>query len=395
MNIIERETCRVCGTAGLGTIYSLGELYVSNFLDKDDKSEQVKAPLTLVQCKNCGLVQLKHTAPQELMYKRHYWYQSGFSPIITADLQDIALSMQRLTPLVQGDVVLSIGCNDGTELSFYPDSVLRVGCEPAENLHALAEKRCDVLLKDFWNPAEYLEKIGKPAKIIQAIGMLYDAEDPVAFVRGMSACLAKDGVIVAQMMTLKKMLETADVGNICHEHLEFYNYKSLKFLFEMSGLEIFRIEENTINGGSYRIFARHLTKGSIAYDEEAPDWDDFVCRIENNRYEAVSFLKQAKSRGKKIYGYGASTKFNTVLQWYGLDDSIITAIADKSEEKIGKFTVGTNIRVCPEAEARKNADIMLIGPYAFTNFFVEREKEWLDKGGIFVAWAPDYRLICS
>src|SRR5262249_20305633 len=110
-----------------------------------------------------------------------------------------------------------------------------------------------------------------------------------------------------------------DLGNICHEHIEYYSLESLRFLFEGNGLEIFKIEENDVNGGSYRIFARHLKKGSIPFDEDfrMKDLLDFKRRIDDNREKCVSFIKSEVARGKKVYVYGASTKGNVILQYYG------------------------------------------------------------------------------
>ena len=394
-NYITRKTCRVCGSKKLTKIFSLGNLYVSTFVKR--KGENIgKAPLTLVYCENCTLLQLKDTAPQELMYSKHYWYRSGLNPVITADLKEIAEVAQKLVTFKKGDIVLDIGANDGTLLKYYPKNLIRVGCEPAINLLPELKKITKYVIGDFWIYEEWQKLFGgKKAKIITAIGMFYDMENPNQFIRDAAKALDKDGIFIAQLMCLRPMLEKNDLGNLCHEHLEFYSYKSLVELFERNGLEIFRVEENDINGGSYRLFARHLKKGSIVYPEKISkkDYLDFYQRIEENKNKCVDFIKREVKGGKKVYVYGASTKGNTILQYYGLNNKLIAGAADKSSEKWGKYTVGSWIPIVREEEAREKADYFLILPWAFLKSFYKREKEWLKKGGKFIVPIPKFRVV--
>mgnify|MGYP001575280227 CR=1 FL=1 len=395
LEIITRNTCRLCGGSELKDVLSLGDLYVSDFVDKNWQGG-IKAPLDLVQCKNqqCGLLQLRHTAPQEIMYARHYWYRSGLNKVIIDDLKDIAEKSQKLVNLKRGDVVLDIGANDGTFLSFFPKDYIRVGCEPADNLQEELNGRADKIIHDFWSEEAY-RKLGLPeAKIVTAVGMFYDMEDPNQFVRDAQKIMADDGIFIAQLMTLKPMIEKNDLGNICHEHLEFYSYPSLVYLFENNGLEIFEVEENSINGGSYRLYARKLKGGSIKYAESNFDYAQFAKNLEEAKRKTVEFIKKEVADGKKVYGYGASTKGNTILQYFGLGPELVTAIADKSEEKWGKYTVGTMIQVISEADAHKaKPDYFLILPWAFTDTFVKREAEWLKGGGKFIVPFPELKII--
>lgn len=374
---------------------SLGDLYVSTFVD-DKNHEGIKAPLELVICENpkCQLLQLKDTAPQEIMYSRHYWYRSALNPVITKDLDEILREAIKITNPRAKDVVLDIGANDGSLLAQCPKEFTRVGCEPADNLQEELKQRADYVIHDFWNAARY-EALGLPkAKIVTAIGMFYDMEDPNQFIADAGKVLADDGIFIAQLMTLRPMIEKNDLGNICHEHLEYYSYPSLVYLFEKNGLEIFKVEENNINGGSYRLFARHLKNGSVEFREPAYDYALFAKQLEESKTQCVDFIKKVVAEGKTVYGYGASTKGNTILQYYGLDNSLIKAIADKSQEKWGKYTIGTNIPIISEEEARKaKPDYFLVLPYAFIDTFVAREQEWLAGGGTFIVPLPKFRTI--
>jgi cyclopropane fatty-acyl-phospholipid synthase-like methyltransferase len=395
MKYTTRKACRVCGSKKLEPILSLGSLYVSTFV-KSKKDKVIKAPLELIFCENCTLLQLKHTAPQELLYSGHYWYRSGINPVIVRDLKEIVQVAQKLVRLKKGDIALDIGANDGTLLKYYSKNLVRVGCEPASNLiNELRQVTPDVIY-DFWNYKLWQKQFGKKkAKVITAIGMFYDMEDPSQFIRDAAKALDEKGVFIAQLMCLRPMLEKNDIGNICHEHLEYYSYESLKYLFEKNGLEIFKVEENDINGGSYRLFARHYKKGSVDFKEKftKKDYKDFYKRIKENKKACLSFIKQEVKKGKKVYVYGASTKGNTILQYYGLNNKLIKGAADKDPEKWGKFTVGTYIPIISEAEARKEADYFLVLPWAFFKTFYKREKKWLEKGGKFIVPLPYFQVV--
>ena len=192
------------------------------------------------------------------------------------------------------------------------------------------------------------------------------------------------------------MVKKNDLGNICHEHIEFYSHKSLIYLFEKNGLEIFKIEENDVNGGSYRIFCRKLNKGSIKLKNEnvLANIFKFKKNIEANKKKTIKFIKKELAKGKKIFLYGASTKGNTVLQYYKLDNKLIPFAAERSRDKWGKYTIGTGIKIISEKQARKlNPDYFFVTPWGFIKEFIEREKKWLNKGGKFILPFPKFKII--
>ena len=200
-------------------------------------------------CPNCTLIQLSHISPQEILYKGFYWYKSGITKIMRDGLKDIYKSSLRFIKLKKRDVVLDIGANDGTLLKYFKNKkYITIGCEPAKNLQKELKKNCDRVINDFWsietlNKLLKKNKFNKP-KLITAIGMFYDLENPNKFIKDIALSLDKNGIFIAQLMCLKTMTKQNDLGNIAHEHIEFYSLKSLKYLFEKNGLEIFRIEES-------------------------------------------------------------------------------------------------------------------------------------------------------
>jgi len=411
LKLITRTVCRVCQSDQLTSLYSLGTQYVNNFIKPHEMDKCIEAPLEMIFCENCTLLQLKHTAPQELLYAGYYWYRSSVTDTMKQALRDITAKVEKIFDLKQGDVVLDIGSNDGTMLRTYTvPGLITVGVEPADNLVKEGKEHLSHHIHDFWNYEVYDKIVQKKAKIITAIGMFYDMEDPNQFIADSAKALSEDGVFIAQLMCLKNMLDSNDVGNICHEHLEYYSFKSLEYLFNNNGLEIFDVEINNVNGGSYRIFARKIgslvkgDKGTVervqAVRESEKNLDnkqvhiDFYNRLEDNKRKCVTFIKKEVLEGKKVWVYGASTKGNVILQYYGLDHTLIEAAAERSPWKWGKYTVGTMIPCVSEEDARKaQPDYFLVLPYAFFDEFYDREKDWRKKGGKFIVPLPEFRVV--
>ena len=395
------KKCLLCGNHKLKKIFSLGDLYISNFVTKPKIFKGLKAPLKLMYCYKCTLIQLSHIAPQEIMYKKYYWYKSGITKIMRDGLKDLYKASLKYVKINKKDSVLDIGANDGTLLKYFKDNGINtIGCEPARNLTKELKKNCKYMISDFWSKKN-LDKILKKnnlqkPKIITAIGMFYDLEYPNIFIKDAADSLHKDGIFIAQLMCLNSMVKKNDLGNICHEHIEFYSHKSLKFLFEKNGLEIFKIEENNINGGSYRIFCKKLKQGSIKLKKEnvLSEIINFKKRIDKNKDRTINFINKEIQKGKKIFLYGASTKGNTVLQYYKLDNKKIPYAAERSKSKWGKYTIGTGIKIISEAEARaKKPDYFFVTPWGFIKEFVKRERKWIKQSGKFILPFPLFKII--
>ena len=226
--------------------------------------------------------------------------------------------------------------------------------------------------------------------------MFYDLEDPSKFISDAAKSLDDNGVFVAQLMCLNSMIKENDLGNICHEHLEFYSYPSLKFLFEKNGFKIMKIEENKINGGSYRIYCKKNIKKSIKYKEKTSlaDIRKFIKRVKDNKKKCLTFLKKCKKNNEKVFLYGASTKGNTLLQYYGINKSMINFASERSPEKWGKYTISTGIKILSEEKARQlNPKYFFVMPYAFIKEFIKREHKWLKRGGKFILPYPNFKIL--
>lgn len=412
-----RKTCRSCGLQFLIPVLSLGELCVSNFVAKPGVADKRTYPLDVVLCDpsngGCGLLQLKHSVSPDKMY-RNYWYFSGVNATMKDELAGIAKIAEEISEPKSGDIAVDIGANDGTLLRAYKKKVKKVGFEPARNLIHYASNGTDKVFNDFFDYRVFNKEFGeKKAKIITAIAMFYDLDDPNAFVEDIRKLLDPEGIFIIQMSYLVSMLKQNAFDNICHEHLEYYSLSSLEPLLKRHGLEIFDVELNDVNGGSFRVYVRH--KGSkigetrigrsdrLDYVRTSEDkwklnsnepYRQFVDKVAMIKKELTDFIKSEVKNGKKIYVYGASTKGNTLLQFFNLDTSLIQAAAERNPIKWGKKTIGTNIPIISEEEARHDRpDYFLILPWHFLSEFVEREKDYLKNGGKFIVPLPEFRII--
>lgn len=401
--------CRVCGSGQLEFLFSFGYQYLNNFVEPGKQHDALRYPLELERCQHCTLVQLRHTAPQDLLYSRHYWYRSGVTDTMRNSLSEVVSSVLGCVPLAPDSVVLDIGSNDGTLLRQYGGLINTVGVEPATNLAEEGARGVKTFINDFWSSEVYYKHVQQPAMVVTALGMFYDLEHPNKFIGDITKVLHPEGVFVSQLMCLKQTLAQGDLGNLAHEHLEFYTLKSLHYLFSRNGLRIFDIQENDVNGGSYRIFACHKSNTRQTLDgvkrvfqaykseehlEKFDAFMNFYWRVKANAAKVRNFILEKKEEGARIWVYGASTKGNVLLQYYGLDHNIIEGAADRSPEKWGKVTIGTGIPIYSEEEARKaDPDYFLVLPYAFLPEFLEREKDWHDRGGKFIVPLSEFKVL--
>lgn len=413
MNVKARTTCRTCESKDLTPIMSLGEQYVTNFVDSLEQQGS-PIPLELVLCNKCKLLQLRRTTPPDLMY-RQYWYKSGISTTMVAALSDITEKVEKLIPLKAGDMVVDTGPNDGTLLRSYRQKNLRlVGFEPAKNLAPLAAVGTTKIVNDYWNYKAFQREFGNDkAKVITSIAMFYDLEDPNGFVRDVVQALDKEGLWVIQMCYLPTMLEVNAFDNICHEHLQYYSLLSLKNLLKQHKLTIFDVELNDVNGGSYRCYIKHDDAKTIKpfpgaekriEDMEAYEaklgldgvkvYQEFTKRVGGIKDQVRNFIESETGKGKIVYIYGASTKGNVLLQYFDLDTRLIRAATDKNPDKWGKKTVGTMIPIVPIDQYRKdNPDYLLVLPWHFPKEIPEQEREWLKKGGKMIFPLPEFRIV--
>jgi SAM-dependent methyltransferase len=334
MKLIEKKSCRACGSTELKKVLSLGYQYLQGyFLDNKSKNKKnnfyKKKFLTeLIFCnieKNingCGLLQLSITVPPKLLYSK-YFYKSGVNKTMTKHLYSIA---QEIINFSKKKInVLDIGCNDGTLLNFYPKHFYKFGIDPS-NILSNINKDFN-FINDFF-PSNRLEKILKKKKldVITSIAMFYDLESPNIFVKNIYKLLKKYGVWIFEMSYMPQMLKLNSYDTICHEHLEYYSLSVIKKILEKNNMKIARIKLNNSNGGSIRCYAvkkdnfkfgtvvdkkkiSNLLKKEISDGlETVKPYKIFKKKIIQHKKKLKNLITKLKKQGKKIHIYGASTK---------------------------------------------------------------------------------------
>ncbi|MDQ6744741.1 MAG: class I SAM-dependent methyltransferase [Actinomycetota bacterium] len=398
---------------------SLGEQCIAGAFADPQGGEPVQRaiPLELVRCDMtrdqdaCGLIQTRHTVPGSILY-RSYWYRSGVNRTMTENLHSIARQIEEFVELTPGDLVVDIGCNDGTLLDGYPTGQLKyLGFDPSDVGRYAVEKGYEVI-RNFYSARQLRQRYpDQKAKAITSIAMLYDLEYPQDFVSDVANALAEEGVWVIELHYLPLMLERNSFDAIVHEHLEYYSLAVLERLMAGAGLEVVGAELNDVNGGSIRLFVGHagrrqttaaaheglqqlrVREFELALDSAAP-YERFAENVERVKQDLFALCHALHERGKTVHVYGASTKGNTILQYVGLDRGVIPYAADRNPDKWGSETIRTGIPIISEEDSRAmEPDYYLVLPWHFLEEFVEREQEFFAQGGKFIVPLPRVAVV--
>lgn len=401
----------MCGNRELVPCLDLGKQYLSSIFPTDlNYRDSLHAyPMELVLCAGdtaCGLVQLRHEFDLSEMYEQ-YPYQSSTNPSMRRVLQDVADAGIGVG-LNPGDVVLDIGCNDGTMLSMLAGrGLILTGIDAAQNITPVFEDPNLHIQRGYFSAARYQDFNLPNAKLIFSIAMFYHLSDPVAFSRDVAAVLAPDGVWIVQMVYMPSMLDTNMYDNIVHEHVGYYDLRSLAVVMRKAGLEIFDVELNDVYGGSYRVFMQHAggprptsqrVTEVIAAEERAglgkpATYHALADRIARTRDDLRALLDQLNRKGESVWIYGASTKGNTIAQYCGLTVKDTPLAADVNPFKWGKFLIGTDIPIVTEEELHRQKPKWLLAlPYSFIDGFLARETELVASGSKFILPLPNVTI---
>ncbi len=404
---LEIKKCRACGSPKFKSILSLGNQYLSDFTNGNKKPP--KYPLKIVLCNNCNLLQLKHNAPQSALYTERYGYKSGMNKTMQKELREIVEKvLGKLRAKANNMTVVDIGANDGTLLNCYPDKAFKIGIEPIKKFAMECKSKADVVINDFFNYRSYFKKMKeKKADIITVISCFYDIENPNIFLSDLVKILHSEGILIIQQNYLVGMLKQNAFDNIVHEHLEHYSLLSLEKLLKRHNLEVFDVEESDVNGGSFRTYICNTGKRKISKSvidmrikekrmnlENVKVYNGFAKRVEGNKNKLNKFILKLIKNNKKIFVYGASTRGNTLLQYYNLDNKFIKAAVERNSEKWGKNMASVGIPIISEKQARKEKpDYMLVLPWFFKSEFLQREKRYLKSGGHFIFPLPRFKIV--
>lgn len=411
----EITECRICGNKNIYKVVELGDMALSGVFP--NKGEEVEAgPLTLVKCDDrdgisCGLLQLAHNYAPEKLYGDNYGYRSGLNRSMVAHLSGIVNQIKNRVELKSGDVVLDIGSNDGTLLGQYGvEGVEYIGIDPTIKKFGMYYKEGIKKVPDFFNAQVFKNNIGdKKAKVITSIAMFYDLEHPLDIMSQIYEVLADDGIWVLEQSYMPRMIDNVSYDTICHEHLEYYTIRQFSWMVSRLGMKIVDIELNEANGASFRVTIakkdstlkgnEKMVRAVIEAEEarslsDPKTYEDFNKAIFKHKEELVNFVNKANSEGKKIYGYGASTKGNVILQLCKFRKSDLPAIGEVNEYKFGRLAPGTDIEIISESEIKAlKPDYLLVLPWHFKDNIIGKEQEYLAGGGKLVFPLPKIEVV--
>ena len=403
--------CRVGNDSHLVSVLNLGHQALTGVFPRTASQAVTSGPLELVWCPSSGLLQLNHSYDAGEMYGDNYGYRSGLNQSMVNHLTDKVAYLERLLTLNPGDVVVDIGSNDATTLKAYRSKdIRRIGIDPTGKKFAAYYPKEISLVPDFFSAAAVRSVEKRPARIVTSIAMFYDLDSPVEFARQIESILADDGVWHFEQSYMPSMLRTNSYDTICHEHLEYYSLGVVKTILELAGLRLVDVVMNSVNGGSFAVTAAKSSNKSIRANHAVVDWlleqedrmglgtprpfRDFEERVFRHREDLTRLIGSLNADGKKIVGYGASTKGNVLLQFCGLTAKDIPAIAEVNQDKFGCFTPGSHIPIVSEPDSKAMApDYFLVLPWHFKDGILRREKEYLAAGGKMIFPFPEIEIV--
>ena len=405
------DRCRVSGSTHLVSVLDLGHQALTGVFPKTASEPITSGPLELVWCPDSGLLQLRHSYAPDELYGDNYGYRSGLNQSMVDHLTQKVRQIERLLPLAAGDTILDIGSNDATTLKAYSASGLnRIGIDPTGRKFASHYPVGIQLVPDFFSAAAYSSVSKAKAKVVTSIAMLYDLDDPIGFARQVASVLADDGVWHFEQSYMPSMLRLNSYDTICHEHLEYYSLEVIATMLDAADLRVVDVMMNNVNGGSFAVTAAKKSNRSLRSNVAVTEWlleqeermglrtprpfRDFEERVFRHRDDLTRLIRTLVADGKRVLGYGASTKGNVVLQFCGFTAVDIPAIAEVNADKFGCVTPGTHIPIVSEADARAmQPDYFLVLPWHFKDGILRREREYLAAGGKFIFPFPEIEIV--
>jgi hypothetical protein len=394
------KCCRICKSQILENLLDLGDFHLSGIFPSSRNQVIEKGPLSLILCEDCGLVQLAHQYDMEKLFGENYGYRSGLNTQMVHHLNSFVDEIMEKENLDQEDLIIDIGSSDGTLLSRFPKNFENlVGVDPTGKKFKKYYPDHIKLIPEFFTALKFK---GEKAKLITSFSMFYDLAEPLEFMKEVHDILDDDGVWVMEQSYLPLMIKNNAYDCICHEHQEYYCLSQIKYMAFRVGLNILDVSFNDTNGGSIRVSLgkrngekKDFVNNILAREKRfryTSTYSFFLNNLKSHREKLIELLTDLKNKGKKVIGLGASTKGNITLQYCGIGQDLLPEIFEINDFKFNKFTPGTNIPISSEEEV-DSADYKLILPWHLKESFLEREKDFLKRGGKLIFPLPHLEII--
>ena len=403
-------SCRNCKSKYFSKLFTLGKMCFTGKFPKNLTTNIPKVVISLIMCKSCKLVQLDRNFNPKYLYDTNYGYRTGINATMTQHVKGVVKESIKIVKLKKKDSVLDIASNDGTLLNFYKKNIFRVGIDPLIKKYKNQYKNINFGIQEFFSyKAIQKKKINKKFKIITALSMFYDLPNPNRFLRDVKKVLDKEGIFVLEQADLLSIIKNCQFDTICHEHLEYYSTKVIIELMNKNELRVFNLKANTINGGSMRYYVCHkdskyknnykkinkILREEIKFKLDKPDtFNDFFKLINVQKKKLLKLINKIIKKKEIIHGYGASTKGNVLLQYFGISSNQIRYIADRNPEKVNLYTPGTKIKIVSESFSRMcKPNYYLVLPWHFKKEIILREKRAIKDGSRFIFPLPKMKIV--
>ena len=405
--------CRICGNSHLVKVLDLGSQALTGTFPSDFSELVTEGPLELLKCHPrtnedvCGLLQLGHSYDLGEMYGDNYGYRSGLNSSMVSHLKSKVDHILSIASLEDGDLILDIGSNDGTTLSAYPAGRFRLfGIDPTADKFARYYPPHVRYEADFFSHATFVRLFeGVKAKVITSFSMFYDLEDPMQFMQEVERSLHDEGIWIFEQSYMPTMLERNSYDTVCHEHIEYYSLRQIKWMADRIGFKIVDVKFNDVNGGSFSVTVakqasslleseevkKILAKEQLLGLDTLAPYKAFAERVIQSRAALCKLLTSIRGKGMIIHGLGASTKGNVILQYCQITRDDILAVAEVNPEKYSRLTPGSLIPIQSQSDILENhVDYFLVLPWHFREFFLGNP---LFKGKKLIFPLPELEII--
>jgi len=407
------KACRFCRAELKHTFCDLGLSPVSNaFLRKEQLGQAEPIyPLHTWVCERCFLVQLEEFESPQRIFGDDYAYFSSYSDTWLEHARRYTAQMIERFGVGQKSLVIEIASNDGYLLQYFRQKGVPVlGIDPAANVARAAEAKGIPTLVRFFGTgtARELAAAGKHADLLLGNNVLAHVPDLNDFVAGMKVILKPGGVLTMEFPHLQHLIEENQFDTIYHEHFSYFSFLAAQRVFAHHGLELFDVEEIPTHGGSLRIYGRHAGQAGgpservkeLAARERRLKFEDletyraFANRAGETKRELREFLVAARRAGKKVAGYGAPAKGNTLLNYCGVRTDLLEYTVDRSPHKQGMYLPGVHIPIYPpDRIAETRPDYVVILPWNLKDEIVAQMAHVRSWGGKFVVPIPKVRVL--
>lgn len=404
--------CRFCGGDKTEKFLDLGMMPLANsFLTWDElfKRDERKFPLEVYFCEQCGLVQIGYVVPPEEIFQK-YIYFSSTSDMVHRHADYLAESFKKKFDLNEKSMVVEVASNDGTVLKSFKDKGIKVlGVEPATNIAQKSQELGIETVNLFFNEetAATIKKVSGPADIILGRHVFAHVPEIHGFVKGLRHLLKPKGAVIIEAPYLMDFIDKNEFDTVYHEHYSYLSVRSMAYLFQTYGMELYDVERVSIHGGSILFFigfkkerpiskrAKELIKmESEKKLDRKETYFEFSKRTIQLKEDLVSLLKGLKKSGNRIAAYGAPAKGNTLLNYCGISTDLIDFTVDKSPYKQNLYTPGMHIPVLsPEKLMEVRPDYLLVLAWNFLEEIMEQQKQYRQAGGKFIVPIPEVRII--